>query len=142
MPPLRRAATPAPWDGRANCASEPVAAAELSADQLAIFTKSLAQRADLDLQIPFRDDNPLPSTAHKLVFGDQRSVGLQQDQKEIESACSQLDRSAIGNQLALSQLDTETTKFDRRSSGCQARPMYATARPIFAVEGWLAISIF
>ena len=86
MLPSRRTLTCSPGDGRANCGSKPVAAAELGADKVAVFAKSLAQRGDLNLQILFGDDNSWPHTAHELVFGDQRSVGLQQDEEEIEGA--------------------------------------------------------
>src|SRR5260370_40387152 len=81
VPPSRRALTSTPGDGRADWGSEPVAAAELGPDKLAVFAKSLAQRGDLNLQVFFRNNCAWPNTAHKLVFGDQRSVGLQQDQE-------------------------------------------------------------
>ena len=99
VPPSRRALTSTPGDGRANCGSEPVAAAELGADKVAVFAKGLAQRGDLNLQVLLRDNDAWPHTAHKLVFGDQRSVGLQQDQEEIEGARPQLYRHAVGDQL-------------------------------------------
>src|SRR6266851_185746 len=97
MPPSRRALASTPADDRANCGSEPVAAAELSADQVAVFAESLAQRGDLNLQVLLRHDDAWPHTAEELVFGDQRSVGLQQNQKNIECARSQLYRHAVGN---------------------------------------------
>lgn len=101
MPPSRRALTSTPGDGRANRGSEPVAAAELGADKVAVFAESLAQCGDLNLQVLLRDNDARPHTAHKLVLGDQRSVGLQQDEKEIEGTRPQLYRTAIGDQLAL-----------------------------------------
>ena len=84
MPRLRQALTSTPGDGRANCGSEPVAAAELGPDKVAVFAKSFAQRGDLNLQVLLRDNNAWPNTGHKLVFGDQRSVALQEDQQEID----------------------------------------------------------
>src|SRR5712691_12595769 len=117
MPPSRRALTTTPGDGGANCGSEPIAAAELSADKVAIFTKSLPQRGDLNLQVLFGNNDACPHTADELVLGDQRSVGLQQDQEEIEAARSQLDRRTVGEQLPLSQQHAETAEFERRL-GC------------------------
>jgi hypothetical protein len=46
-----------------------------------VVAKRLAQRADLDLQVLLRDGNTRPYTAKKLVLGDQRSVGFDQNQK-------------------------------------------------------------
>src|SRR6266478_758495 len=76
----------APGGGRANGGSEPVAAAEFSANKVAVFAKSPTQRGDLNLQVLLRDNDAWPRTAQKFVFGDQRSVGFQQDQEEIEGA--------------------------------------------------------
>jgi len=112
-----------PGDGRANCNSKPVAAAELGADKVAVFAKSLAQRGNLNLQVLLRDNDAWPDTAHKLVFGDQRSVGLQQDQEEIEGTRSQLYRRTVGNQLPLAQQYTETAEFQCRVCCRPARPI-------------------
>jgi len=103
VPPSRRALTSTPGDGRADWGSEPVAAAELGPDKVATFAKSFAQRGDLNLQVFFRDNDAWPHTAHKLVFGDQRSVGLQQDQEKIEGTRPQLYRHAVGDQFPLAQ---------------------------------------
>src|SRR5260221_5436898 len=73
--------TSTPGDGRANGSSEPIAAAELSAYKVAVFAKSLAQCGDLNLQVLLRDNDAWPHTTYELVFGDQRSVSLQQDQE-------------------------------------------------------------
>jgi hypothetical protein len=97
--PSRRALTSTPGDDRANCGSEAVAAARLGADKVAVLPKSLAQRGDLNLQVLLRDSDAWPHTAHELVFGDERSVGLQQDQEEIEGARPQFYRHAVGHQL-------------------------------------------
>src|SRR5712671_7526573 len=126
----RRALTSTPGDGRANCPSEPVAAAELSADKVSVFAKSLAQRGDLNLQILLRDNDAWPHTTQELVFGDQRSVSLQQDQEEIEGARSQLYRHAVGDQLALAQQHAETAECERRVGCCRARPIHDHRRII------------
>src|ERR1700736_3316044 len=114
----RGALTSTPGDGRANRASEPVAAAELGADKVAVLPKSLAQCGDLNLQVLLRDNDAWPHTAQELVFGDQRSVGLQQDQEEIERARPQLCRHAVSDQLPLAQQHAETTECERRV-GCR-----------------------
>src|SRR5260370_9271395 len=103
VPPSRRALTSTPGDGRADWGSEPVAAAELGPDKLAVFAKSLAQRGDLNLQVFFRNNDAWPNTAHKLVFVDHPSVALQQDQEKIEGTRPQIDRHAVGDQFPLAQ---------------------------------------
>jgi hypothetical protein len=61
-----------------NRGSKPVPAAKIRADQIAVVAKSPAQLEDLHLQIVVGDKDSRPTTAHELIFGDQRSVGLQQ----------------------------------------------------------------
>ena len=96
VPSWCRALTSTPCDGRANCGSKPIAAAELGPDKIAVFAKSLAQREDLNLQVLLRDNDAWPHAAHELFFGDQRSVGLQQGQEEIEARVP----NSIGTPLA------------------------------------------
>jgi hypothetical protein len=121
VPPSRRALTSNPGNGRANCGSEPIAAADLGADKVAVFAKSVAQRADLTFQVLFGDNDARPHMAHELVFRDQRSVGLQQDQEEIERARSHLYRHAISDQSPLAQQHAETAELERRVGYCPAR---------------------
>jgi hypothetical protein len=109
-------------EGRANWGSEAVAAAELGPDTVAVFAKCFAQRGDLNLQILLRDDDAWPHTAQELVFGDERSVGLQQDQQEIDGARPQLYWPAIGDQLPLAQQHAKATEFEGRVTCCRARP--------------------
>jgi len=97
----RRVLTGAPSASSANCGSEPIAAANLGADQVAVFAKSIAQCADLDLQILFRDNDAWPHPPQKFVFAHQRPVGFQQSEEEIERSGAQLYRRTLGNQLAL-----------------------------------------
>jgi hypothetical protein len=130
-----QALTSIPGEGRTNRGSEPVAAAELSADKLAVFPESPAQRGDLDLQVLLRDNNAWPHTTHKVVFADQRSIGLQQDQEKIEGARPQLYRHAVGHQLSPAQQNAETTEFKHRVGCCRARPVGAMRRWVLAVEG-------
>src|SRR6266446_9301193 len=106
----RRAPTSVPGDGRANRGGEPVAAAELGADKISIFAKSLAQRGNVNLQVLLGDKNAWPHAAQQLVLGNQRAVGLQQDQEEIEGARPQLYRHAVGDQLPLPQQHPETAE--------------------------------
>jgi hypothetical protein len=127
-PPSRRPLASTPGGGRANCGREPVAAAELGADEVAVFTKSLAQREDLSLQVLLRDNDAGPHTAHKLVLADQRSVGLQQHQEEIERARSQFYRHAVGDQLPLAQQHAEPAKFECRFGWRPPRPVLGNPR--------------
>src|SRR3984893_2884369 len=63
-----RGLTSTPGEGRANRGSEPVAAAELGQDKVAVFAKSLAQRGNLNLQVLLRDNDAWPHTANELFF--------------------------------------------------------------------------
>ena len=65
---------------------ETVAAAELGPDKVAVFAKGFAHRGDLNFQVLIRHSDARPDAVHELVFSNQRSVGLQQDQEEIEGA--------------------------------------------------------
>jgi hypothetical protein len=111
---LPRALTSTRGEGRTNRSSEAVAAAELGPDKIAVFAKSLAQLGDLNPQVLLRDNDARPHSAHELFFGDQRSVGVQQDQEEIEGACPQLYWHAVGHQLPPAQQEAETAEFEHR----------------------------
>ena len=88
----------------------------LGPDESAVFAEGLAQGVDLNLQVLLRDNNAWPHTAHQLVFGDQRSVGLQQHQEEIEGARPQLYRRAVSDQLPVAQQHAETTELEGPSA--------------------------
>jgi hypothetical protein len=137
VPAPCRILTRTPGGRRANCGSEPIAAAEFGADEIAVFTKSLAQRRDLNFQVLLGDNDAGPYAAEELAFGDQRSVGLQQDQEEIEGARPHLDRHTVGDQLAAAQQNAESAEFERGVGCCRARPVRALRGWIFVVEGGL-----
>jgi hypothetical protein len=107
-----RALTSTRGEGRTNRSSEAVAAAELGPDKFAVVAKSFAQRGDLDLEVLFRDNDAWPHAVHELFFGDERSVGLQQDQKEVEGARAELDRNTVSEQPPPAQEHADTAEFD------------------------------
>jgi hypothetical protein len=133
--------TSTPRADRANYRSEPVASAYFGPDKVPVFAKGLAQRGDLNLQVLLRDNDAWPRTAHKLVFGDQRSAGLQQSQEEIERACPQLYRHAVGDQLPPAQEHAEAAEFEGHIGCCRARPVCAMPRRVFAAEGGRGVGI-
>jgi hypothetical protein len=85
--------------GRADRSREPVASAEIGADQVTVPAESLAQLGDLYLEVPFRHGDAGPNPVQELVFCHQRPIGLEQDQEKIEGARSQPDRRSVGEQL-------------------------------------------
>jgi hypothetical protein len=105
---------------RAEHASEPVAAAEFGEDEIAIRAERFAQCGDLN-----RHYNVWPQAAEELLSWDEQAVGLQEGQKEIESARAELDRNTVGEQLPLAQQDAETAEFESRVGGCGVRPVGA-----------------
>jgi hypothetical protein len=86
---------------RAEYTRESIAAAEFSSDQVAVRTERFAQRGDLNFEVLLRYDDPGPYSVQQVLFGDQQSIGFQQNQKEIESACAQLYWDILGEQLTL-----------------------------------------
>jgi hypothetical protein len=64
-------------DGRADGGGEPVAEPEFSANKIAVFAKSPAQRPDLNLEVVLRDHYAWPDALSQLAFGDERSVGCE-----------------------------------------------------------------
>jgi hypothetical protein len=123
VPRRRRAVRSTLAEARVNFGRETVAAAELGPDKVAVFAEGFAHRGDLNFQVLLRDSDARPDAAHELVFSNQRSVGLQQDQEEIEGARPQLYWDAVGEQLPLPQLQTKTPEFECRVSYRQARPI-------------------
>ena len=105
----------------AQYADESVTAAEFRADEVAVRAQCFAQCRDLKLEVLFRHDDARPHPADELLFRDERAVGLQKDQEEIEGARAEFDRNAVGEQLPPSQQDAETAEFEvRAGGGCPA----------------------
>ena len=71
---------------RAQYANEPVAPPEFRTDEIAVGAQCFAQGGDLNLEVLFRYYNVRPYPVEKFLFRDERAVGLQQDQKEVEGA--------------------------------------------------------
>jgi hypothetical protein len=70
--------------GRADRSREPVASAEIGADQVTVPAESLAQLGDLYLEVPFRHGDAGPNPVQELVFCHQRPIGLEQDQDKTK----------------------------------------------------------
>jgi hypothetical protein len=84
-------------------ASEAITAAKVRADQPAVSAKRFAQCGDVNLQVLFRYYDARPHPVEKLLLCDERAVGLQQDQKEVEGAGAELDRNTVNEQLPLAK---------------------------------------
>jgi hypothetical protein len=78
---------------------------------MAVRTQCSAQGRDLKLQVLCRYYDARPHPAHELLFRDERAVGLQQDQQEVEGAPAELDWNAVGEQLSPSQENAEAAEF-------------------------------
>jgi hypothetical protein len=70
-------------------------------DDVAVCPQRFAQYRDLKLDVLFRHDDARPHPAHEVLFSDERAVGIQQGQQEIEGAGAELDGMAAGEQLSL-----------------------------------------
>jgi hypothetical protein len=109
---------------RPKHADEPIAAAEFRADEIAVRAQCFAQCGDVNLQVLFRYYDARPQPVEKLIFCDERAVGLQQNQKEVEGASAKLDRHTVGEQPTLAQQHAETAEFEgcvgsyRTPAGC------------------------
>jgi hypothetical protein len=112
---------------RAQYANEPVAAPEFRTDEIPVRAERFAQGGDLNLEVIFRHNNVGPRSVEKLILCDERAVGLQQDQKEVEGPSAELDRNTVGEQASLAQQHAETSEFDccvgssRTPAGCVVR---------------------
>jgi len=113
LPCRMRANTPI--GGRADYGGKPVAAAKLGSDRVPVRAENPAQHGDLNFQIFLHNSYSWPDAGDELIFGDQRSIGLEQGKEEIEGACSELNRCAVTEQPPLSQQHAETAEFESRT---------------------------
>jgi len=81
---------------------------------MAIRTESGAQSRDLPLEIIFLDDPIGPHARHQRILGNDRSVCLDQCHQYLECAPAELDRPAVGEQLAAMRQQQETPERDLR----------------------------
>jgi hypothetical protein len=98
---------------RTNRTDKTVAAAGFGPDEIAVRAEGLAQSGYLRPQIDLFHGPTEPYPPHQLVLADQRSVGLEQNQQEIESPSPHLDWYTVGKQLAPPQQHKEPAE-DKR----------------------------
>src|SRR6516162_2101624 len=119
---------------RAQYANEPVAAPEFRTDEIAVRAQCFAQGGDVNLEVLFRYYDARPHPVEKLLFCDERAVGLQQDQKEVEGARAELDRNTVGEQPPSTQQHAAATEFQSRLCCCGTRPVRDMPRRVCAPE--------
>jgi hypothetical protein len=83
-------------------------------DQLAVRPESGAQRRNLGVQIFLLDDPIGPHAVHQLVPADDSSAPFEQCYQHVESAPTELERLAVGEELAAMWQHPETTECDAR----------------------------
>src|SRR5580692_7215636 len=84
------------------------------ADQLALRPENGAQHRDLGVQI-FLLDHPIgPRAAYQLFPADDASALFEQGYQHVEGAPAELDRPAVGEELAAMRLHPETTERNAR----------------------------
>jgi hypothetical protein len=99
---------------------------------MTIGAQSLSECGDLGRQVVFFDHSVRPHAAHELVFAEDRAPCVDEGYQRIERPTAQLDRSAIGQQLAAMADDGEPTKvnsygiFGLPSHGPDCRPSFTT----------------
>jgi len=111
-----------------------IAAAEFGADDIAVGAKGLAQCGDLNFEVLLRHHDARPNPAHQLLFCDERAVGLQEDQKEIEGARAELDRNTVSEQLPSTQQHAAAAEFQSRLCCCGTRPVRDMPRRVCTPE--------
>jgi hypothetical protein len=67
-------------------------------------------------------------------FSDERAVGLQQGQQEIERARAELDWNAVGEQLSSAQQNAKTAEFESLAGVCPVRGVSALPKWVSASE--------
>jgi hypothetical protein len=102
-------------------------------DEIGVRAECFAQCHDLELYVLFRHDGARPHPAYELLFSDERAVGLQQGQQEIERTRAELDWNAIGEQLSPAQQNAEPAEFEIRAGGCPVRV-------VSALRNWVSAS--
>jgi hypothetical protein len=98
----------------ADFAGELVTASGHGTDQIAIRTESGAQRRNLPLEIIFLDDPIGPHARHQRILRNHCATRLDQRHQHVEGATAELDRPAIGEQLAAMREKEETPERDAR----------------------------
>jgi hypothetical protein len=83
-------------------------------DQIAIRTESGTQSRNLQLQIIFLDDPIGPHAGHQSIFGNYCSPRLDQRHQQVKGAPAELDRPAIGEQLAATRQQQKAPERDAR----------------------------
>ena len=112
---------------RAQYANETVAAPEFRTDEISVRAECFPQCGDLNLEVLFAYNIARPRPVEKLLLCDERAVGLQQHQKEVEGPSAKLDRNTVGEQPPPAQQHAETAEFDccvgsyRTPAGCVVR---------------------
>ena len=96
----------------ADLTRELIAAPGHRPDEMAIGAQNLSEHGDLGSQVVFLDDPVRPHAAHELVLADDRAASVDEGNQRIERPTAQLDRSAIGQQLAAMAHDLEPAKFN------------------------------
>ena len=99
-------------DRFADLGDEPVAPARHSPDEVAILSKRLAQRRNLDHQVVLFDHRVRPHAGHDLVLGNERAARLGQHHEYIKSAAAKLDHSPIRVELPAVRLQPEPAELD------------------------------
>ncbi len=79
---------------------------------MTIGAQNLSEPGDLGGQAIFLDHPVRPHAAQELVFAEDRAASVDEGYQRIERPTAQLDRSAIGQQLAAMAEDLEATKFN------------------------------
>jgi hypothetical protein len=95
---------------KADLARELVTASGDRADQGALRSEGGAQRRNVRLQIVFLDDPVGPHARHQRVLADDGSPRLDQRHQHVEAAAAELDRSAVGEQLATMRQHLKTSE--------------------------------
>jgi len=80
------------------------------ADERALRPEGGAQGCNLGCQTIFLDDPARPHAGHQRLFADDGSARFDQRHQHIEGAPAELDRPAVGKQLAAVWQHSETTE--------------------------------
>jgi hypothetical protein len=105
------------YDIHAQHAGEPIAAAKFRKNQIAVCAERFAQCVNLKFEVVLRYHHARPHSADELFFRDERAIGSQKDQQDIQGAPAELDWPAVSEQLPPSQQDAETAEFEIRAGG-------------------------
>src|SRR3989442_13423759 len=80
---------------------------------MAIGAKYLSERGDLGVKVVLLDDPVGPDPAHQIILAEDSAASVDEGHERVERPSAELDRPAIGEQLAAMTDHLKSAEFNR-----------------------------